>query len=524
MRCWWFKAIITLALLLAYQGVRAAGASRTRQISDAITELDTDRAQHLLDRAAHDSTALAFERARLAMYRGDCDTAAAILAAPTYLASQEGAGLARLAHSCAGATAGAVVVRDEKHRVWIRLQDDADRVLVPFIVDVAVRSRRALLRHLGVELPGLLRLEVVRDVFSLSAVTGLPVDAAETTGTIAVARWGRVVMLSPRATPHGYPWEDTLAHEITHLVLTRMSGDRAPLWLQEGIAKREETRWRPPRPFDETPYDDIARAALLAGQSVGIERLGPSIAMLPSAEAARIAYAEVSSFVRYWIEHTGEPALWLLLADLRGLGEHDPDKAMRSATGFELEVWKTRWKSDLLAAGAAQAPSQGPGGARDPKTSSFGERVRTHEMLRAVRLGDLLFDRGHSAAAAAYFRMALTPASKEAAVRWRAARALLDVDRAREAREQLGVQDAIDGPFGPWFALRGRLLREAGDTPAGERSFGLGIALDPLSEDVACEGYWRPRRAHESVARVPLPEAPARRALCKQARLFNRQD
>ena len=48
-------------------------------------------------------------------------------------------------------------------------------------------------------------------------MTGLPYESAKTTGTVAVAKWGRVTLLSPRASPHGYAWRDTMAHELTHL-------------------------------------------------------------------------------------------------------------------------------------------------------------------------------------------------------------------------------------------------------------------------------------------------------------------
>jgi hypothetical protein len=132
-----------------------------------------------------------------------------------------------------------------------------------------------------------LRIDLVRDLFSLSAVSGLPVAAAETTGTVAVARWGRVTMITPRATSLGYPWEDTLAHEITHLALSRATRDNAPLWLQEGIAKREETRWRPERPFDDAyDHDHVARTALAAGRCRR-RQARPPIAMLPTPEAPR---------------------------------------------------------------------------------------------------------------------------------------------------------------------------------------------------------------------------------------------
>src|SRR6185436_16882262 len=145
-----------------------------------------------------------------------------------------------------------------------------DRVLVPILARVAAEALGAIERDLGIVMPRPLRIDLVRDLFSLSAVSGLPLQAAETTGTVAVARWGRVNMISPRAAPGGYPWEDTLAHEITHLALSRGTRDMAPLWLQEGLAKRQEARWRPARPFDGEPSPHVvARDALLTGQSVG---------------------------------------------------------------------------------------------------------------------------------------------------------------------------------------------------------------------------------------------------------------
>src|SRR5690606_5446502 len=136
--------------------------------------------------------------------------------------------------------------------------------------------------------------------------------------------------------------------EITHLALARATRDRAPLWLQEGIAKREETRWREPRPGDGQPSaESIAYHAMMNGRSVGIDKLGPSIAMLPTPEAASIAYAEVQSFINYWIEQNGDAALKLLFADLKGLGSLNPDAALRSVSGYTLEEWNIKWRLHL---------------------------------------------------------------------------------------------------------------------------------------------------------------------------------
>src|SRR5690606_34046832 len=189
---------------------------------------------------------------------------------------------------------------DKVAGIWFRLQDSSDKALAPLIFDVAKRARASLERDLGEELPRPLRIDLVRDLFSLAAVSGLPVDAAETTGTVAVARWGRITMVSPRAIVSGFPWADTLAHEITHLLISRATVERAPLWVQEGIAKRQERRWRRAQLFDDAlDHSKRSYEAQVSGRSIGVDKIGPSIAMLPSAADAAIAFSEVTSFMEF---------------------------------------------------------------------------------------------------------------------------------------------------------------------------------------------------------------------------------
>jgi len=300
--------MLALCLLLGAPA-RAAlfGAGDLRALSDAITEIDLERAQKLAAGIDSETPQFLVERGRMLLYLGDCVGAAAVFSNPATTESKDGKQLAGWARSCAHATAAGFVVEDKSRGIWLRLQDDADRVFAPFVFQVAAQARDRIGAELGVELPRPLRIDMVRDLFSLSAVTGLPLEAAETTGTLAVARFGRIIIISPQATRSGYHWEDTLAHELTHLLVTRATRDRAPLWLQEGIAKREETRWREPRPFDPKDWaDETAAHALRQGRQVGIDKLGPSIAMLPTPEAAATAYAEVQSFVGFFVREQGE--------------------------------------------------------------------------------------------------------------------------------------------------------------------------------------------------------------------------
>lgn len=472
--------------------------SRLQRVSDLITEIDLSAAEKILDAVDSSSPGLAFERARLALYRGDCMLAGALLSSAGLAETKEGASLKELADSCARATVATFAVEDRARGIAIRFQDDADRALAPFIFDVAVRSRDAIERQVGVQLVRPLRIDLVRDLFSLSAVSGLPLSAAETTGTLAVARWGRVILLSPRAASMGFPWEDTLAHEITHLVITRATRDHAPLWLQEGMAKRLESSWRAERPFDDPEWaDSVAYRAMLEGRSIGIDRLGPSIAMLPTPEAASIAFAEVTSFVGFFIARAGEPALRLLFADLRGSGEQGADIAFRSVTGRTLEEWNAEWQRAIEERKPSAAPRR-RGGSRD--------------LARELRLSELLLKREHALAAAEAILPAITPDQTEPLVRFQGARALLNAGEEERADQALGALTEITSMYGPWFALHGRRLRRIGEGAPADRAFRVGIAVHPLSVDVACEGELR------SEVGEGLPSTRARQELCRAAR------
>jgi hypothetical protein len=489
-----------LAVALSAETQVFSGTPTAGDVQDAIIEIDLERARKLLDRATGEGLRLAIERARLSIYLGECDSAAAQLSSPTLAETKEGASLAALARSCARATAAGFVMEDAKRGIWIRLQDDADRVLVPYLMDAAARARDSVSADLGVDLPRPLRIDLVRDQFSLSAVSGLPVTAAETTGTLAVARWGRVILLSPRAALAGYPWQDTLAHEITHLIVTRATRDRASLWLQEGIAKREELRWRPARPFDDPSWADVtARFAQLDGRSVGIDKLGPSIAMLPTPEAATIAFAEVSSFVKYWIAENGRPALELLFLDLKGSAAEDASPALRSVTGYTLPEWNVRWQKMLR-----DFPEE-PRAERRRLESATDPRA----VARKVVLGDLLANRQHTQAALTQYRAALALAPAEANVRWRVARTEQVLGDDSASQKTIGTEPEVRAAHAGWLALRGRGLRKAGQGPEADAALEHALALDPLSEDVACEGEVRPPGGPPT-----LPPDPSKRELC----------
>lgn len=451
----------------------------------AITRLDVAEAEVLLEGAT--GAEASREKARLAIYRADCRGALVHLSPEVLRTTKHAADLLDVARRCDGATSGARVVEDHDRGLWIRVQDERDLVFVPLLSSVAVRAREALGKDLGVTLPRPLRIDLVRDLFSLSAVSGLPLEAAETTGTVAVARFGRVTMLSPRAPERSYPWADTLAHELTHLMLSRASADRAPLWLQEGIAKLSEERWRSEWPFDGEP--DPARVAYeaeVAGEDVGVTELGPSIAMLPSARAAAIAFAEVRSFMEYWIAENGRPALRLLLRDLSVAP--DADAAMRGVSGLSVAEWELLFRDGLGRRFSGESPE---GAMRSAPI--FGLR-------RELRLLELLGEAGYASEAAEVAAPAIDRAAHVSSYRFLLARAAA---RARRGDEKalLGQLREVEQPDAGWLALAGAWYGDASPNAVAARTrshdgrspvfdattlFEQAWSLDPLLREAVC--------------------------------------
>jgi hypothetical protein len=476
-----------------------------RRAEYAITKILLEDAERILEREVGPDAAIA--RARLSIYQGDCEGALVHLASSAARKAPRGQAHYDFAKGCARATAGSLVIFDEKAGVWLRLQDDRDRVLAPLLIDVANRARAALQKDLGVVFPRPLRIDLVRDLFSLAAVSGLPVDAAETTGTVAVAKWGRITMVSPRAMNRGFPWADTLAHEITHLMLSLATADRAPLWLQEGIAKREEIRWREAQAFDEQiDFAEEAYQAQVSGKSVGVDAIGPSIAMLPSAEAASIAFSEVTAFMDYWIQVNGPHALSFLLRDMEVAP--DPESAMRSVSGFDVADWQTMWRAELERRYASAPTSE---------EHSVSDVLGPRALMRSLRLAELLSIDGHNAEAAEFASPELDRASHSSALRFLLSRAALLSER-NDADFLLGDLDDVSSPHAGWLALSAARLGRNRSNAASESLRGQALGLDPLLAEVACGGQPWVGKGSTIDNDVGFPEQEMVDELCREAR------
>ncbi|HEX7667345.1 MAG TPA: hypothetical protein VF407_22595 [Polyangiaceae bacterium] len=491
------------ACALAFQGGASASIGNQAARANELTlRLDFDEARAVLATAAVDDGDAAIEKARLAIYELDCDGAVAILSRPELTATDEGRMLNDIAHGCARVVAATVTEKDDAKNVEVHFQDEADRALMPMLVDTVVKARDALTRDLGVTWPKPTRVVVVRDLLSLSAMTGLPYESATTTGTVAVAKWGRVTLLSPRASRHGFVWRDTMAHELTHLAVTRASNDYAPLWLQEGVAKREEIRWRDPGPFDNRPTpESIVARGMEMKIDVPLDKLGPSIAMLPSADQAMVAFAEVTSFVRYFADHSEPDALPKLLAAIHA--KKEPSDALREVSGSDLKQWDAKWRAWLASEHHETLPAIIGLGSMPPNAKDVRSQMRLAELLDA---------RKHSTEALAELAKVEHPPEDDPSFDALKASVMQHAGKGADAAPLVADPKKIAGDYGPWWAIRGILARERGDQTMADSSFAEAVATDPFDLEAAC--------GTRDLA-APQPADPTMKLLCDAARSRN---
>jgi hypothetical protein len=264
--------------------------------------------------------------------------------------------------------------------------------------------------------------------------------------------------------------------------------------------------------MDDRPSSDaVVQRGIESKLDLALDKLGQSIAMLPSADAAMVAFAEVTSFVRYYVVAVGPDALPNLFRALRD--RKTPDAALIALTGMDLKAWDAKWRASLAAKPKEPLPPMLMLGSAPPDL---------RDMRGRVRLAELLIGRGHSDAASAELdRVKTKGALEDASLRYLRATAAEASGRTKDAELAIGDPKDVVAGYGPWWAVRGRFLRMAQNEIGAGESFFEAVATDPLDVESACEERDTPAATNGANAHGQAPPAPGDvllRPLCDAAR------
>jgi tetratricopeptide (TPR) repeat protein len=331
------------ALARAQEGLASGSAS---QVLEELEAWDVEAAEAIVRRLAlenPDDPGVRFLEARVAFELGEYDRAVELYDAAL---GDRAAGSPDYSLAVAAAKEARGTVVEESAHFTIRYKPGRDAALVPYAVEALEAAFDALTKDLGYAPPRKVRVEFYGSAKALARVSSLTEEAIKTTGTIALCKYNRLMVTSPRALVRGYEWQDTLAHEFVHFLVTRKSRNTVPIWLHEGMAKYLETRWRGPAGLALEPAAEVLLArAVKADKLITFQRMHPSIAMLPSQEDAALAFAEVFTAIEFVDRKATMNGVQSIIERMRA-GKTDRE-AVSLALALPFERFEAQWKASL---------------------------------------------------------------------------------------------------------------------------------------------------------------------------------
>ncbi|MFM2163196.1 MAG: hypothetical protein RLZZ383_2708 [Pseudomonadota bacterium] len=444
--------------------------------------------------------------ARVAFYQGDYPAAFDGLSAAIAAGFVDDGDLLALYERTMFATAGQV--EHAVGRFRIRHKPGVEQILVEGAADVLARTDRFVTPLLGPIPPGSTLVELYPDGRSFIAASSLTKDDVLSTGVVALSKWSRLLVTSPRARSTGYDWMTTLSHEYIHLVVAHATADQAPVWLQEGIAKLLDGRWRTGTTvaaLEATPRRWLAEA-LSKNALVPFDEMHPSLAKIKvydengeidreaSSRRASVAYSQLQMLMAWTMAQAGERAVADVLVRVRG-GE-DAQQALAAVVGAPsfgeaLVRWEAWLRSQpemerelVLVAqgekGASASPTVLDGGSESEADPVLARR---RDLANYTRLGELLARRGrHRAALVEYDKALAAEEELSPVLSNRRAASLIALDRLAEATSVLEPIAAAYPEFALTWQQLAVLARRAGQTGRSVDHLRRALELAPFHQ------------------------------------------
>jgi len=372
----------------------------------------------------------------------------------------------------------------------IRYDASRDGVLIPYAAETLEAAYYELGYDLGYWPEPPIRVEIYPRASVLAQVSSLTSEAIETSGTIALCKYNKLMFTSPRATARGYTWRDTISHEYVHYVVQHLVRRDLPIWFHEALAKYLEQRWTGSRDMRLAPSrESLLSRRIEANDLVTFEQMHPSMAYLPSPEDASTAYAQVFTLMEYVVSRRGVGGIREILYRVRDGAELE--EAFAATMGERFEVFLRSWEAYLRGRPRVSLP-----GDFDTEVALIPERmedggvdtyagVDSVEARDFLRIGELLRARGMVEASIEEYRKAEVLIGRANPVLQNAlARAYLDVDRVDDA---LDAVDRVRRWYPDYYRShvhRGEALNRLGQHEDALEALRAALGINPFDPSV----------------------------------------
>ena len=291
----------------------------------------------------------------------------------------------------------------------MRWVDPRDEVLAKPGLAIAEKAYVALKKDFNYTPPGeKILIEIYPRIEDLGAGVDLPEKMFKDSGTVAICKFRRLMLVSPRALLFGYDYQTTISHEQAHFFVYSRNGDTVPIWMHEGLAKYEESSYLGRAGEVDTVPRSFLTSAIRNNELVTFAQMSPTFAQFKTPKEGQLAFAEVETMLGYLRSSCGDNA-WFKTLDLLKSGKGDK-AALEQVCGRSFDSVWSGWKQYVLAKNWEVIP-----GAQVMKLE-FKEQTGKEEDEEGpaekgkgadyMRIGDLLRDRSFFKAASVEYAKA----------------------------------------------------------------------------------------------------------------------
>jgi len=370
----------------------------------------------------------------------------------------------------------------------VSLHDRQDGVLAEYALAALEQAYDFLGRDLGHRPAGPVRIEIFPNHERFHAASSLSKRDIEVAGAVGICKFDKIMLLSPRVLLRGYRWLDALVHEYVHYVIVKLSDDRAPIWIHEGVAKHEESRWRSPASLYLNPLNRTLLArSLETGEFVTFDQMEPSLVRLETPQQVQLAYAEAASAVDFILQRVGYAGLETIFREMAGGGERGAKAPIEKVLGTSFAAFEEEWKQFLRAkqlspVAGVRLPQFKVLDKEEPDEDRLEkEALQSAGVERDIALGDLMRQRGRHPAAVYYYDRARKTQPESAFLLNKLAQALIAAQRLPEAVSHLQHALEVSPDHGTAHATLGDVYRMSGQMEAATAHYEQAIQINPFN-------------------------------------------
>jgi Flp pilus assembly protein TadD len=379
--------------------------------------------------------------------------------------------------------------RYESPHFIITLDEKQDEILAGYLIDTMEKTYRVMAEQYGFQTKEKIRIEIFPDTRAFYYASTLSVRDIEVTGAVGLAKFNKLMVLSPRALVYGYRWLDAISHEYMHYLIVRVTANKAPIWFHEGLAKYEETRWRNGPSYLSALNETLLARALADKKLIGFEQMEPSLIKLDTPEDVQLAYAQAASAIEFIIARAGYEGLREVMKKMATSGVRGASGSIMEVLGLGFEGFQERWKEFLASKGLKEMKGVKVRRYKIKEGRADEERLDMEEIKSMVarnraHLGDRLKERGRTGAAVLEYRRALSENPDSVPVMNRLSSVLAGLGQNQEALQLLKRSQELSPDHPTTHTDLGQTYLRVKDFKGAKEAFQTSIQLNPFDPEV----------------------------------------